>query len=308
MKRALLLAILVAAGAASATTHARVSARAKIESNVIYGMYSGLALLMDVHYPEQPNGYGVLFIPGSGWHASLSYQARPLKDAVRNSHAAFFQALVGSGYTVFVINHRAAPRFRHPAAVQDAQRAVRFIRHHAKRFGINADRIGGFGYSSGAHVIAMVGVLDDEGNSADADAVNRESARLQSVVAGATPSDLFVPLGSVLSANAVTSLVGLVVPPWEGKTSEEYRTYQEASPVHHVTRDDAPVLLIHGDADEEVPFTHAELMHEALQKAGVEARLVRIRGGTHGNLRTNDAPDYLGEMVKWLNRHLRGTQ
>ncbi len=52
----------------------------RIESNVLYGMYSGLALLMDVYYPENPNGYGVIFISGSGWHATQEYNAEPLKQ------------------------------------------------------------------------------------------------------------------------------------------------------------------------------------------------------------------------------------
>ena len=278
----------------------------RVESDVVYGMYSGLALLMDVHYPTTPNGYAAVFIPGSGWHASLTYAARPLKDAVRNpaGHGAFERPMISAGYTVFVINHRAAPRVRHPAPVEDAQRAVRFIRHNATRFGINPDRIGGFGYSSGAHVIAMVGVLDGKGDDTAGDAVNRESARLQAVVSGATPTDLLIPVSST-SAAAVASFLGLVVPPWEGKTSEEHKTYQQASPVYHVSADDAPLLLFHGDADEEVPFRHAELMLDAAQKAGLTARLVRIPGGTHGDLQKPNAPDYLGEMITWFDEHLR---
>ena len=47
-------------------------AEARVERNVICGKYSGLALLMDIHYPEQPNGYGVIHISGSGWSAPLS--------------------------------------------------------------------------------------------------------------------------------------------------------------------------------------------------------------------------------------------
>ena len=81
-----------------------------------------------------------------------------------------------------------------------------------------------------------------------------------------------------------------------GKNSAEYRAYQDASPVHHVTSDDSPLLLIHGDADEEVPFRHAELLKDAATKAGVPVKLLRIRGGTHGNLRTPDGPDYLGSL------------
>jgi hypothetical protein len=52
----------------------------RIEHNVVYGMYSGLALLMDVHYPRKPNGYGVIFISGSAFWAPLSYEATPLKE------------------------------------------------------------------------------------------------------------------------------------------------------------------------------------------------------------------------------------
>jgi dipeptidyl aminopeptidase/acylaminoacyl peptidase len=309
MTRLLLVTTLVSLSSFVLDAQAPPTARARVEANVVYGMYSGLALLMDVHYPAAPNGYGVVFVPGSGWHASLRYSARPLKDAARDpkGHGAFVQPLINAGYTVFVINHRAAPRFRHPAQVEDAQRAVRFIRHDATRFGVNSDRIGGFGYSSGAHVIAMVGVLDGAGDAADPDPVNQESARLQAVVAGATPSDLLSPV-STSSAPAVTSLLGILVPPWEGKGSEEYRTYQHASPVSHITADDPPLLLIHGDADEEVPFRQAELMMDAAKNAGAEVRLVRIPGGTHGDLQKPNAPDYLGEMVAWYDRHLRGAK
>ena len=213
-----------------------------------------------------------------------------------------------AGYTVFAINHRAAPRFHHPAAVEDGQRAVRFIRYPANRFAIAPERIGGFGYSSGAHIIAMLAALDGAGDGVATDPVERESATLQRFVAGATPSDLLVPLGSQLSTNAVTSLIGLMVPPWEGQGSEEYRAYRRASPVDHVTAGDAPMLLIHGDADEEVPFKHAELMRAALQNGKVPVSVLRIQGGTHGNLQTKDGPDYLSEMVRWHDRHLRSAK
>jgi acetyl esterase/lipase len=282
------------------------STQARVESNVVYGMYSGLALLMDVHHPGRPNGYGILFIPGSAWQASISYDAKQLKDVRERFEGDFFQRLVSSHYTVFVINHRAAPRFRYPAAVEDAQRAVRFIRHNAKRFGINPDRIGGVGYSSGGHLVSMLGVMDGKGNSADTDPVNRESAKLQSVVAGGTPSDLLGTLNSSAAA-VVVSFLGLIVFPGQNEASEEYKTYREASPLNHVTPDDAPLLLIHGDAEDVIPFQQAELMHEAVRKVGVPVKLLRVPGGTHGDLRTKDAPDYLGEMVKWHERHLRGT-
>jgi acetyl esterase/lipase len=275
---------------------------ARTEKNVVYGMYSGLALLMDVHYPDKPNGFGVIFIMGSGWHMPLAYNAGPLKD--RAATTQYLEKLIEAGYTVFAINHRAAPRFRYPAAVDDAQRAVRFVRHHAKEYGIDPGRIGGMGGSSGGHLVSMLGALDGRGNPDDPDPVNRHSSRLQCVVAAAAPSDL----GRIKTESglmAITSFVGMPLRE-TNPAAAEYKTYKEASPLTHVSADDAPYLLIQGDADRTVPFEQSELMETALRKAGVEVRLIRIPGGGHGvNFEgKTDPPDYLGEMVRWLGRHL----
>ena len=68
------------------------SAKSRVESHVIYGMYSGLALLMDVHHPDQPNGYGLVLVPGSGWHRALSYAAEPITGG-RSALFAFVPTL-----------------------------------------------------------------------------------------------------------------------------------------------------------------------------------------------------------------------
>ena len=54
---------------------ATAAAQARVEKNVVYGMYSGAALLLDIHYPARPNGFGIVFIAGSGWNARLGYSA-----------------------------------------------------------------------------------------------------------------------------------------------------------------------------------------------------------------------------------------
>ena len=84
MKRVPMVLSLVLIASVSSLGQTTASTQARVESNAVYGMYSGLALLMDVYHPERPNGYGILFISGSGWHASFSYDARQLKDGVRD--------------------------------------------------------------------------------------------------------------------------------------------------------------------------------------------------------------------------------
>ncbi len=276
----------------------------RVERSVVFGMYSGLALLMDVYHPVEPNGYGVVLIAGSGWHQPLGYDAKRI--AVGGIVRTYGKALVDAGYTVFVINHRMAPRFRYPAALEDAQRAVRFIRHHAADYGISAGRIGGVGGSSGGHLIALLGTLDGAGDPDDPDPVNRESAKLQCVVVRAAPSDL-MRMNSPFGAMTVASFLGMRLPRHPSKDSIEYRTYRDASPIYHVSADDPPFLLIHGDRDETVPFEMATRMRDALRAAGVPVKLCTMHGAGHGVPASELAkiPDYRNEVVEWMNRYLR---
>ena len=110
----------------------------------MFGTYSGLALLLDVYKPTTTsNGYGIVVVPGSGWHTGLAYDSNLLKQSKEFSR--YVERLNGAGYTAFVITHRAAPRFHFPDAVEDAQRAVRYVRQNAARYGIHADRLGALG-------------------------------------------------------------------------------------------------------------------------------------------------------------------
>ena len=271
-----------------------------VESNVVYGMYSGAALLMDVYKPANPKGFGVVHISGSGWTQPLAYGAGELKT--NEQSLVYAKALASGGYTVFCINHRSLPRFRYPGPVEDAQRAVRFARHNAARFGVRADRIGASGGSSGGHLVSMLGTLDGKGNLKDPDPVERESAKVQCVVARAAPIDF-------LTGNNGNFLLGMAKPLAEvSHESAEYRAYREASPVSHVSADDPPFLLMHGDKDEQVNYAQSEEMEARLKAAGVTVKLLRIPGGGHGATFPGavNPPDYLGEMVHWFDRHLAG--
>ena len=275
----------------------RAGAEERVERNVVFGMYSGLALLMDVYYPENPNGYGIVFISGSGWTRELGLDATPLKES--GQEEIYAVPLAAAGYTVFGINHRASPRFRHPAHLEDAQRAVRFVRHHADEFGIDPDRIGAMGGSSGGHLVSMLGVLDGKSGGEDASPVNRESAKVQAVVARAAPTDL-----TLSSSGSVHPLFGFRRS--ARKDSVESQRFVAASPVTHVTADDPPVLLIHGDADDVVSYENAEVMKAALDGAGVPVDLLRVPGAGHGPTFPGavNPPDYIGAMIEWFDRYL----
>ena len=183
-----------------------ISAQARVERDVVYGMYSGLALLMDVYRPAQSNGIAIVAIQGSGWYSPMRYDAAPLKasrEVIR--HAERFAE---AGYTVFAINHRQAPRFRYPAPIEDAQRAVRFVRHHVSDYGITSDRIGAWGSSSGGHLVELLGTMDGKGDPSDSDPVNRLSAKVQAVVALFAPADMSSMFSTTSRAGTVSALMG----------------------------------------------------------------------------------------------------
>lgn len=275
----------------------------RIDRNVIYGMYSGFALLMDVWRPERPNGYGIVFIAGSGWQAPMTYDATPLKET---QIPLWGPPLVAAGYTVFAINHRAAPRFHYPAAVQDVQRAVRFVRYHAKDYGIDPARLGGLGGSSGGHLIGLVSTLGAAGDADDRDPVNREPATLQAVVLRAPLVDL--PKMAAVPAGIALVVSFLEAPPADNPVSKAL--YAEASPQSHVSARTPPTLLLHGDADDLVPYTQSTGYEAALRAAQVPTKLVTIPGGKHAadfGFPTAQPgwPNYYAETVAWFDKYLK---
>jgi acetyl esterase/lipase len=127
---------------------------------------------------------------------------------------------------------------------------VRFVRHNSGRFDISAARIGAAGGSSGGHLVSLLGTLPGEGDPDDQDPVNRESARVQCVVARAAPVDL-VRMGE---RPTVSGFMGMIVRGEAGGPyGVEQQTYREASPLNLVSNTTVPFLLIAGTKDTAVP-------------------------------------------------------
>lgn len=265
--------------------------------NIVYGMVSGTALLGDLYRPHSPNGIGLIHISGSGWHAPRTYEARPLKES---PHVEIYaHPLTERGFTVFTINHRAAPTFRYPAAVQDAQRAMRFFRHNAANFGIDPERIGAIGGSSGGHLVSMLGLLNGRGNPDADDPVEQKSAKVQCVVARAAPVDLM----RREAMGRMVAFMGRVPDP----SPEQDPLYREASPITHVSSDAPPFLLFHGTEDDVVPFEQSVWMEEALTAYEVPVRLIPVEGAGHGPGMPGaiNPPDLIEEIGAWFEQYLK---
>ncbi len=257
------------------------AAASRVETDVVYGVLSGLSLAMDVHHPSEPMRRGIILVPGSGWDGrERGYTHWQLKngDAYING---IRDSLVDAGFTVFVPNTRMSPEHRFPGPVNDVQRAVRFVRFNAQRFGIEPYPLGAVGHSSGGHLAAMAGVLDDEPALQESPyPEEHESSRVQAVVTIASPHDLTV--NTALLWAFTVSFLGETAPMDESFT--EYKregVYAEASTVTHVTSDDAAFMLIHGDGDPSVTPKQLPIMAEAVRSAGLELEFVEIESNSH---------------------------
>jgi acetyl esterase/lipase len=253
--------------------------------DVIYGRKFGTALTMDVFTPKGgANGAAVIWAVSGGWFSN--------HDAI---NPMFISELLNRGYTVFAVVHGSQPKFTIPEILDDMNRAVRFIRFHAKDYRINPERIGITGASAGGHLSLMQGTAWDKGNAQAKDPVDRMPSRIRCVACFFPPTDFLnfgikgyelnkktaqVPFKASFDFHSVDTDTRLYVPIQdEGKVREINR---KISPINHLNADSAPCLIIHGDADKLVPIQQAEIFVARCREVGVPAELVVKKGAAHG--------------------------
>jgi acetyl esterase/lipase len=273
--------------------------------DVVYGRKHGTALTMDVFTPKaNANGAAIVWVISGGWFSD--------HNAI---NPAAVNELLKRGYTVFAVVHGSQPRFTIPEIVKDLNRAVRFIRFHAKDYHIDPDRIGITGGSAGGHLSLMQGTAGDTGDKSSKDPVDQTSSRVQAVACFFPPTD-FLNYGKP-GENALGRgvLSGFKAPFDFQEFDKDKKVFRpitdeakvleigrQISPITHASADDPPTLIIHGDADVLVPIQQAELILDKLKSAGVETKLVVRKAAGHG------WPDLLKDMsiiADWFDAHLK---
>jgi acetyl esterase/lipase len=273
------------------------------QKDVIYGRKFGMALVMDVFTPNQKaNGAAVIFAVSGGWFSA--------SEAI---NVDFLREPLARGYTVFAVVHGSQPKYTIPEAVADMKLAVRYIRAHAEEFHIDGNRIGISGGSAGGHLSLMIGTADDEGDKNGKDDVARASSRVQAVACLFPPTDFLnygTPGFAWLNQGPKD---GFRAPfdfrRWNAElkyfepVDEETRAKmaREMSPVYHVTKDDAPTLIVHGDQDFLVPLQQSELIMAKFKEAGVPCEMVVKKGKAHGW--PNMGAD-MRTLVDWFDKYL----
>ncbi len=264
----------------------------QLQENIQYGSRDGRPLMLDVLTPQEANGAGILFLVSGGWKSSEG----PIQPALV---APFLR----NGYTVFAVKHISQPECTVSGIVEDVQRSVRYVRHHAMRFEILADKIGVVGGSSGGHLSLMLGTTGRTGDPSAADPVDRESSVVQCVACFYPPTDL-------LNLGSSTENPGDGGPPKsfrEGfgpraRDLDEWKILgRELSPIYHVTSKMPPTYIVHGDADTLVPVDQSQRFAAVAAKQMAEVKLEIRPGKGHG------WPEMVLDLVRfaeWFDQHL----
>jgi acetyl esterase/lipase len=237
----------------------------------------------------------VVWIHGGGW-----------QSGTYNNPPPGLAPLLEAGFAVASVQYRLSGAAIFPAQIHDVKGAVRFLRAHADEYGLDPSRLAAWGGSAGGHLTSLLatsgGVAELEGTTGG----NSEfSSRLQAAVDYFGPMDILqmnldvaTPPGSTLNHDAATSpesrLIGFdgpgegigvlrnnlenPAPPFPQKAA----LAMLVNPITHLTDDDPPMFIAHGDLDTTVPMKQSQRLADALAEREIEHVMRVVEGAGHG--------------------------
>ncbi len=239
----------------------------KVDRDVTYCNAEGVALKMDIYYPQKSDGKPApvaVYVHGGGWTSG---------DKAGGAGMTETPELLARGYLVAAVNYRLAPQYKFPAAIQDVKCAIRFLRANAAKYNLDPNRIGAWGGSAGGHLVALLGTSDASAGLEGSGGYAEQSSRVQAVVDMFGPADFtgdYIPASSRLMQNVF------------GATNENAAVIAARySPTTYISKEDPPFLIMHGDQDEVVPLSQSQILLEKLVAGGVNATLVVVQNAGH---------------------------
>ena len=241
---------------------------ARMIPDIIYSTAGGAPLRAALLVPwseEDKCRPAFVFVQGSGWaFPDINFQIPQL--------SAYAQA----GYAVMTITHRSRQDGHpFPAFLQDVKCAVRYLRANAREYGIDPERIGIFGTSSGGNAALLAAMTGDDPRY-KTEEYGQYSDKVCCVVEcfGPTWIEKMLPPDMNQVQALIDELRG------DRPMGEVIR---EMSPccIAEAEKDYPPMLLLHGDADAVVPYEQAVLLYDRLRAMGKAVRLIRVQGAPH---------------------------
>lgn len=238
---------------------------------LVYALRDGRGLTLDLYVPETPARRPipvVVYFHGGGWVQGSSGSP---------SSVAFALEISAEGFAVACANYRLAPAHRAPAAIEDAREAVRWIKANASAHGLDPSRVVAMGNSAGGHLALAVALARPEDGfdpGARADAPDASVFACVDLCGIADVAAMIDRPDPALWAQVWTGRR-------DGPAQAALELARRCSPIRMVRPDAPPILLVHGDRDEDVPYEQSVRMERALREAGADAELATIEGAGH---------------------------
>lgn len=266
------------AAAVAAEPEVKLPPGVRMERDVAYIPDGDDAQRLDLYLPEKGPDKPlplIVHIHGGGWRAG-------------NKFPCPFVGMVNRGYAVASVEYRFSQKAVFPAQIQDCQAAIRWLRANSRKYGFDPDHVGVVGGSAGGHLSALVATSGGKhafppiGEHAD------QSERVQCVVNIFGPANFTTVMQQVeddpnvrnifkfnTPSDPYSSLIGVSL--IDNKSSTE-----SVSPVHYVSKDNPPMLILHGTHDALVPYAQSVELKSALEAVGVDVWLQTLPGAGHG--------------------------
>jgi acetyl esterase/lipase len=263
--------------------------------NIIYQTANNTGVKLDLYLPRnRPQARPTLiFIHGGGW-----------VEGVKEQDVLLTLPYLAMGWSVVNVEYRLARNSPAPAAVEDTRCALRWVYDHAARYKFDTSKIVVTGFSAGGHLSLITGMLP-AGSEFDRGCPTSGDVRWT------TGQETPLKVAAIVNWFGITDLNDLLeganakhyAIEWFGSLPNRDALARRLSPLQNVRADGPPVITIHGDADDLVPYSQAVGLHNALEKAKIDNRLVTIKGGRHGGFPRAETTNAYREIREFLKKH-----
>lgn len=274
------------------SSQGKTAAKVKVYNNLTYATAENQELKLDLLVPQiGTSAKLVVWIHGGGWR----------KGSRKNPRIKW---VTDHGFALASISYRFTPEHTFPSQIHDCKAAIRWLRAHSDQYGYDAEKIAGAGSSAGGQLALLLGTSADvETLEGDLGNHRKESSRIDAVIDYFGPSDF--PLRQTTNPErALTTKSGsfaMLDGVKDGKLNP--RKEKDASPVTWVSKDDPPLLIIHGKADDVVLVVQAERMADVYNQADLDVTMLLHPTAKHGSKVLFEG-DYKDAAVKFLKRTL----
>lgn len=270
-------------------------------SDIAYIPDGDSAQVLDLYLPEKPSDRPlplIVHIHGGGWMGGSKFPCP-------------FVPLVAKGYVVASVEYRFSQKAKFPAQIQDCQAAIRWLRANAKEHNIDPDHVGVVGGSAGGHLSALVGTAGGKQAFPPIGGNEEQSDRVQAVCNIFGPANFTTVMRQADDDKNVRNIFKFNTPgdPYSqliGVSLEGNREKTDAvSPIHYVSKDNPPMLILHGTHDALVPYAQSEELAAALKAHGVDVWLQTLPGSGHGGVAFGK-PSIVVLMANFFDKYLQG--